>query len=337
MKVIFLTRIYEPKIGGTYTVIKSIFDGLKKKIPVKIYDKNNNFFILIKAIKNSDICHFFGGWDFFHVFFICIAFSMKKKVIIHPLGFYEPWSLNQKRFKKKLAWFFYQKTILQKADLIHCASEMERENLLKLNNHLKTVILPYGISSIFYNNKIKNKLNKRAIFFSRIHPKKGLENLINEWIRINDKDWALDICGPCEDIIYYNSLLSILRKNKNCSIKFFKPVYDDLDKIKLFNNYDFFILPTKNENFGLAILESLACGLPVLTNYNTPWFSIKKYNAGWYIPDNKIALNRTLKKIFKLKSYNFFLKAKNAYNLSLSYHWKKISEKYIAEYSRLFN
>jgi glycosyltransferase involved in cell wall biosynthesis len=260
---------------------------------------------------------------------------MKKKVVIHPLGFYEPWSLEQKKIKKKLAWFFYQKKILKKADLIHCASNIEQINLLKLDRKFKTKILPYGIPNIFFNRGVKKKLNKKAIFFSRIHPKKGLEDLITQWIKIDNKIWELDIYGPCEDKKYYDYLRSILKKNKTNAVKFFKPIYSDKAKINLFKKYDFYILPTKNENFSLSIAEALASSLPVLTNKNAPWKSIKKNNAGWFIGTSSLALNQTLRKIFNLKYSDFFLKAKNAFNLSQSYNWKVISSDYIKEYDKL--
>jgi len=334
MKVVFLTKNYRPELGGTYTVIKGIFDELSKKIDLKVYDERKNIFSLIKIIKKSDICHFFGSWDLFHVFFTNVAFLMKKKVIIHPLGFYEPWSLNEKKLKKKLALKLYQKRILQKADLIHCASEMENKNLLKLDGDLKTKVIPFGVSNIFFNKDIKKrKIKKRAIFFSRIHKKKGLDNLINEWIKINNKDWSLDIYGPCDNKDYYKYLISLVGINN--SINFFKPIYNDFKKIRLFKNYDFMILPTKNDTFALVVLESMACGLPVLTNHNTPWYSIEKLNAGWYIPDNNFALNATLKKIFKLKSKNFFIKSRNSYKLAKGFSWNILSNSYVDTYRKL--
>jgi glycosyltransferase involved in cell wall biosynthesis len=337
MKVILLTKTYQPKLGGTYALVKSMFDALKSKIDIRVYDERTNFLNLIKAIRGSDVCHFFGGWDFFHIFFTCAAFYMKKKVIIHPIGFYEPWSLNQKKIKKKLALLLYQRKILQKADFLYCSSETEKKNLLKLDHTFKTRVLPFGIPSVFFNKKIKKKLNKKAIFFSRIHYKKGLDDLITQWIQINNQQWTLDVYGPCDDLNYYNSLLSIIKKNKNIKINFFKPVYGDKKKISLFKNYDFFILPTKNDTFALAVAESLACGLPVLTKNNPPWQSIKKNNAGWYVSDSSLVLNRTIKKIFKFKSNDFFIKAKNAYNLAQQYNWKSLSEKYIKGYFNLFN
>lgn len=335
MRIILLTKVYEKKMGGAYTVIKSMLGALSKDITIKTHDRKTNFIILIKEIKDCDVCHFFGGWDFFHFFYTLIAFIMKKKVVIHPLGFYEPWSLEQKKIKKKLAWFFYQKRILKKADLIHCASKIEQINLLKLDKKFKTRILPFGIPNIFFNRRFRKKLNQKAIFFSRIHPKKGLEDLINQWVKIDNKVWQLDIYGPYEDESYYNYLLSILKKNKTSKIKFFKPIYSDKAKVILFKKYDFFILPTKNENFSLSIAEALASSLPVLTNKNAPWKSIKKNNAGWFIGTSSYALNQTLRKIFNLKYNDFLLKKKNAFNLSQSFNWKTISPGYIKEYDKL--
>jgi len=259
---------------------------------------------------------------------------MRKKVIIHPLGFYEPWSLNEKKLKKKLALMLYQKNILRKADLIHCASEMEKKNLLKLDKNLKTKVIPFGISSNFFNKDIKKqKIKKRAIFFSRIHQQKGLDNLINEWIKINNKDWSLDIYGPCEDKTYYKYLTSLVGKNN--LINFYKPIYNSFKKINLFKNYDFMVLPTKNDTFAMVILESMACGLPVLTNFNTPWIRIKTFNAGWYVADTNFVLNRTLKKIFELKSRIFFIKSLNAYKLAKKFSWNNVSDSYIDTYRKL--
>ena len=337
MKVVFLTNNYSPELGGTYTVIKSIFDELSKKIDVKVYDKKKNIFTLIKIIKKTDICHFFGGWDIFHLFFISIAFLMKKKVVIHPLGFYEPWSLNQSKLKKKFAWFFYQKKILQKADLVHCASRKEEINLLTINKDCKTAIIPYGISDSFIKKKIlrKNIKKKKAIFFSRLHKKKGIEYLIKAWNEINHPEWKLDIVGPKDNNLYYQKLIKL--KKFNDKINFLKPIYSNKKKKELFDRYDFFILPSFEENFALAVLESFARGLPVLTNINTPWDDIIAYNAGWYIKDDYFALKKTLNNIFNITESDLHTKKINAIKLAETYNWNTLYKKYLKIYLDLLN
>jgi glycosyltransferase involved in cell wall biosynthesis len=82
-----------------------------------------------------------------------------------------------------------------------------------------------------------------------------LFDLISAWKDINNKDWILDIVGEGEEKIYLKKMVSIKKCN---NINFLDPIYNNNDKIKLFNKYDLFILPTKSENFGISILESLA-------------------------------------------------------------------------------
>jgi len=258
------------------------------------------------------------------------ALKLNKKIIIHPLGFFEPWALGQKKFKKKIAWNLYQKKLLLKSDLIHCASINESKNLKKLDKRFKTVILPFGVENIFLKKKNNLKLNNKAIFFSRLLESKGLKNLINAWKVIGNKYWTLDIIGDGIDKNFFKKMIT-----NNNNINLFKPIYNKEKKKQLFQNYDFFVLPTYNESFGLAILESLSYGLPVLTTRNTPWSNIKKYNAGWIINNSYDELIITLNKIFKLKSYEFNIKSKNSIKLASKFRWSVIFNQYIKTYKDL--
>jgi glycosyltransferase involved in cell wall biosynthesis len=342
MKIGFLIENFYPSFGGPYTVVKETSQELiKRNIKATVITKKNlssfKKVSLINEIRKVDICHLYGGWTFFYLKAFVISYFLKKKIIFHPLGIFEPWAFNQKKIKKRIAWFLYQNKILEKSDLVHCVSKMEENNLLKLNKNFKTYVLPYGISKNTIKKEIhKKKVKKKALFFSRIHPKKGVGELIREWIFINNLDWSLDIVGPCDDKNYYDSLLKIISVSKNNKVRFLKPIYKRKDKNQLFDNYDLFILPTKNDPFGMVILESLSRGIPVLTNKNTPWEDIKNYNAGWYIDQNKLSLRSELKKIFRTNKIEFFIKSKNAIKLARQFNWGIISEKYIEMYSNIF-
>jgi glycosyltransferase involved in cell wall biosynthesis len=337
MKIGFITDKFHPEIGGPYSILKETVKHLsKKKIDIKLIYIKKKKSSLINIIKKLDICHFYGGWTYFHIKSVIIALKLKKKIIIHPLGFYEPWSLGQKKIKKFIAWHIYQKKILKIANMIHCASRLEEKNLLNLCKDFKTVVIPYGIpNSFILKNFKKSKFKKKALFFSRLHKKKGIETLIKVWQDINDNQWQLDIVGPCNNKTYVDKLIKL--SNNNPNINFLKPIYKTSSKKKLFSKYDFFVLPTYSENFGIVILESLARGLPVLTTPKTPWSDIKKFNAGWVVDNNYSNLTFVLKKIFKSPCKILNIKSKNAIRLSQKYNWNRLVFDYLNIYKKLIN
>ena len=78
------------------------------------------------------------------------------------------------------------------------------------------------------------------------------------------------------------------------------PLFDVNSKRQVFLNSDLMILPSKSENFGYVILESIRAGLPVLTTTQTPWENIKQTNSGWIIEQKQTDLEKVLKKLMKL-------------------------------------
>ena len=254
------------------------------------------------------------------------------------MGLYEPWSLSQKKIKKKIAWHLYQKYILKKSDLIICSSFDEKKNIYKLIKKNNIVFLPHGInkSLIIYKKKFFEGKKKRALFFSRIHKKKGLIELSKIWCKIKEKNWELIIVGPEEDETK-KTVLKIIKDNHNSTIKFLKPIFDINEKRKLFLSSDLFILPSYSENFSYSIIEALQYKLPVLTSKFTPWQSIKQHNAGWIVDNLQESLEKNLRDIFKLKKKDFEQKSKNCSKLLKRYYWDNLINKYLRKYKNLYN
>lgn len=336
MKVCFISEYFTPAYGGQYTSVKGVIDMCKlKKIEFIIIHKHSKSYssnkILEKSINQCDIVHIFGGWTPFYIKTSLLAHKLKKKIVIQPMGFYDPRSFSQKKIKKTFAWYLYQKLFLRRADIIHCASKKEETNLKKLDSKLKTVILPFGINKTDIKKKILKKINKRCVFFSRLHKQKGLDILIDAWSDLNNKDWKLDIVGYGNQEYYKSKIKNSNTKN----IKFLKPISSPKKKNKLFDNYDLLVLPTISENFGLVILESLSRGLPVLTTNETPWENIQTNNAGWIINYSIIELKLVLFQIFNSKKKDLISKKKNAINLAKKYSKEKLSDKYFQVYKTL--
>jgi len=121
-----------------------------------------------------------------------------------------------------------------------------------------------------------------ALFLSRIHPVKGLLNLVAAWDRLRPAGWRMVICGPDEGGHLEQVKRTVAKVGLSSAFEF-KPAVYGLEKNALCASADLFVLPSFSENFGLVIAEALACGVPVITTKGTPWEELHTRQCGWWI------------------------------------------------------
>jgi glycosyltransferase involved in cell wall biosynthesis len=63
----------------------------------------------------------------------------------------------------------------------------------------------------------------------------------------------------------------------------FKSLVNGVEKEALYASADLFVLPTFSENFGIAVAEALAAGVPVITTTGAPWEELRTRQCGWWI------------------------------------------------------
>jgi glycosyltransferase involved in cell wall biosynthesis len=328
----------------TYDNSKHLYTNQKNKEKFFFFVKKNSIvdlvktLIHIKKLYKINIIHSHGLWDLFNSLIIKFFSFTSIPYLISPDGMLEPWSLSQKKIKKKIAMHIYQKKIIQKAKFIIVSSELEKQNILKLNINNNVKVIPIGIKlpqidfrEIQKKRKSIYKKNKKKylLFISRLHEKKGLNLLIKSWSEILEKkNWQLILIGD-GNLEYTKALKNLALKLKvGDSVKFLGSIYDDNLKSKYYQSSSFFILPTYSENFGLVILEALSNFLPVATTNNTPWSEITNYKCGVYFELNSTNLSNTIKFIINLNNIELDRLSYNSRILSEKYNIKKIVNLY---------
>lgn len=244
-----------------------------------------------KEDVSRTILHGHGIWEMPIHQLASQARKLKIPYIISPHGMLEPWALSQGSCKKKIALRLYQMKDLKQAFCLHATSNMEANALrdLGVKNPIaiipNSVELPNIIKSLDLNAIKSNKSHNKILFLSRIHPKKGIENLIEAWARIPGSlknGWTLEIVGN-GDPIYIQKLKNIISiKGLQHSVQILDPVYGDR-KNDVYLSADFFVLPTYSENFGMVVAEAMSFGIPVITTKGAPWEELQTHNAGWWI------------------------------------------------------
>jgi len=329
MKVLLVSNNFHIENGGSFTAISELAYALNaKKIHVKILHNNSgNLFKLNDynlIVKNFDIIHIFGIWSPFINIIIYLARKLNKKIVIAPIGYLEKWSMKQSRLKKKFAWYLYQKKFLEICDYIHVTSEEEFNSIKKLNlKNVKIIFIIHGKIDINYpgiNILDENKNNKIMLFFSRIHKKKGLLELIEAWNILRPKDWELNITGPVSDLNYKKIIeKKIINYNLSQKIYFREPIYDNFSKQLAIKKSDIVVLPSKNENFGFSICDAMFSSRMVLCSSEMPWKQINELEIGiCAVLDNVQDIILSLKKIFSYNKNQLHEVGKKARNYMLS-------------------
>lgn len=243
---------------------------------------------LLRSIKSGDVIHTHGLWMMPNVYPGAVARKTGAKLVMSPRGMLCKWSLGQRKYRKKIFGLLAQKGVIFKVDCMHVTAESEYEDVRNFGFSGPIAVIPNGVDIPEERSCGRGDgYIKKIIFLGRIHKKKGIEKLLEVWDRINNlhEDWVLEICGP-GDGSYVKNIRSSIESMEGGRVSYRPPVYGE-EKSRYYQSADLFVLPTESENFGVAVAEALAHGVPVIVTKSAPWPGIEMNECGWWV-DNSV-------------------------------------------------
>lgn len=293
---------------------------------------------LKKNILNYDFIIVHGLWQY-HNFAVCKTIELLKKqnlkipkVIIMPHGMLDPYfqkatDRKWKALRNKLVWTFIEKKCISQADAIFytCEEEMRlAATTFKSYKPKKNFNVGYGIQmppenkeslkDDFYKIYPEIKGKRYLLFLSRIHEKKGVDLLINAYNGLFQKNKDLPdlvIAGPTTSE-YAQQMIKLASHNPKIH---FSGMLTGNAKWGAFYNCEAYLLPSHQENFGIAIVEAMACKKPVLITKNVNiWSEINEGGGGWIVNlEDKSAIENNLSEIIKNSEADFAAKGYKAF------------------------
>jgi len=242
-----------------------------------------------------DLLHDHGVWLPSNAAAALVSKRRGIPLVISTRGMLTSWALRHNRWKKRLAWMGYQKHVLQRAALFHVTSQEEVDALRDLGFDQPAAVIPNGVPlpDASASNGSSGE-GRRALFLSRVHPKKGLPMLLDAWATVRPAGWTLEIVGPSEEGHRAELEAQARRLRLEGTIQFAGPVADD-EKWDVYRRADLFVLPTHSENFGIVVAEALAAGVPALTTTGAPWADLERHDCGWWVEPDEEALTGALR------------------------------------------
>ena len=258
--------------------------------------------------RDYDVIHTHVQWMFPIWWAAHVAKKLKKPLVMMPRGSFAPARLRESAWKKKLVGWL-DRQAAHYASVVWATSEGEAADVRKYVPGVKTEVFPIGLDVERYQVEKKGGGGQRTLLFlSRISPIKGLDLLAEAWTRIAQSNnlnnrtieqWKLLIVGP-DDRGYTEEIKKVFaEKCLEGNYEFRGPVYGE-EKMKLLASADAFVLPTRNENWGIAVAEAMASGLPVICTKGAPWRCLETEKAGWWTDVSAEGLERALREMMSL-------------------------------------
>ena len=373
MNVGHITHSYLPNVGGIENYIKRLNQSLEKRgHHVNVYTtdwrikngrERNTFYFktdftifrnpvsleLYRKLKvtNDDVYHFHAPWYFIHLLAEKAIKSKPKVMTLHGIqlsGSLELVAINT-------LYYPLMKYILSKMDVIIAQAENERQIVIERYKvpREKIEIIPNGIEidkfkcsrrtckEFMRKFKINDK-NFKILFASRLVPHKHPDKLIKAVKNfVKNEDIEVLIIGSIVSKDYFDTLKKLAKDDKRIHV-IGEVEFKDL--VAAYCSSDVFVFLSTWDALSAVVLESMACGLPLIaTRTGCVPFVVKEGENGFFV--NKLDEREIAEKILKVMnlSKNELIKIKrnNERKIKRNYNWENKVRDIIKVYEKIIH
>jgi len=252
--------------------------------------------VLREYIEWADVVHLTAVYSFptFPTLFYCR--SLRKPIVWSPRGSLQRWD-GSTRVRLKYVWEQICRNLaLNEKLVLHTTSQDEATETQDRFRGVRTVIIRNGVELPMEPRRTDSKGQLRMGYLGRLHPIKGIENLLEACVLMNEKSggWHLNIAGSGESGFTYSLKEKVAKLGLNARVDFLGEVSGE-GKEDFFANSDVVIAPSYVENFGMVIAEALAHEVPVIAGRGTPWEGLQINGCGLWVHNDPQTLAEAIR------------------------------------------
>ena len=254
---------------------------------------------------------------------------LRKPVVWSTRGALQPWS----RGLKKNIWDKICNSLCRPNRVVlHATSETESLESLKRISRARAVVIPNGVDVPNANAAEPTKDGEfRLLYLGRLHPIKGLENLLRAMARV-PANVKLSICGDGQ-AVYREKLETLtLELGLSTRVNFHGQVEGEI-KEQCFKEADWCVVPSFQENFCMVVAEALARGVPVIASRGTPWARVEEIGCGLWIDNDEGSLADAITRAANLHSKEMGQRGREW--MKREFSWTVIAEQMLSQYQEL--
>jgi glycosyltransferase involved in cell wall biosynthesis len=300
-----------------------------------------------KAVEAADVVHIHSLWEEAPHQAAKMARRRGVPYVIEPNGMLTPWSLGQRRWRKRFSLAWRVRDDLNGAAGLHYSSQWERDACAGLQLRAKPIVEPIGLTIDEFTSAPPRgsfrarypQIGQRPMiaFLGRIHPGKGLEYLLPALAHMRvdrGSDSILVVAGP--DFQGYGAMVAARAVQLGIRERLiFVGSLSCPDRIAMLGDADLFCLPSDHENFGLVVIEALAAGTQVIISPHVGIRREVEALGGAVVAQDPATLGAALQRWLDDEPARRALMEKARPFVLEHYDWTKIAERWAEHYRRL--
>jgi len=252
---------------------------------------------LTAALARVDVCHIHGVWHVPGWWAAPLARAAGVPYVVSPRGMLLPQAVARGRWRKSVAYALLERRNLRGAALLHATSEQEADALRALDLGVPIAVVPNGVNLDDARRATRGYRARLGIptdafvvlFLGRMHRIKRLDLLA---------DAFADVCAthPSAHLVLaghdeHGLVPDLLRRLSAHADRVHAPgEVAGPDKWALLKDADVMVQCSDSESFGLAVVESLAVGVPVVVTRTCPWSEIEARACGFWVEQTAPAI-----------------------------------------------
>ncbi|MGO9111979.1 MAG: glycosyltransferase [Thermoguttaceae bacterium] len=272
-----------------------------------------------------------------------IARKLGVPYVLTPHGMLDPWCLCQKPQKKRLALALGWRRVLDRAAFLHVLNADEGRLLEPLGLTCRVESIPNGVgigelgpaaAEDFFQTAYGFPGERTVLFLSRLHYKKGLDYLGTAFEILHRcvPDAHLVVAGP-DDGAREGFLRQITRSGLDACVHLVGPLYGD-QKCAALQSAACFCLPSRQEGFSIAILEAMACRIPVVISDACHFPEVAQCGAGHVVALDPDKIAAALRSVLDSREARQQMGEAGLQLVRSRYTWPKIAEQSVRAYEQ---
>lgn len=292
--------------------------------------------LLPSYIGWADVVHLMAVYSFPIIPTLLVCKLLGKPVVWSPRGMLQRWQ-GSTRTNLKSVWEQVCRLAAPKRMLLHVTSEEEAAESLPRMRGFEAVLIPNGIEIPDALQRVEAKDRLRLLYLGRIHPKKGIENLLAACKLLDEKaavHWSLKIAGR-GDKDYTQAIQERINELQLADKVEMPGEVLGAAKQALFENADVLVAPSFTENFGIVIAEALAHAVPVIASRGTPWQKVEEVGCGFWVENDAATLAATIARVSAMNRRDMGQRGRKW--MQQEFDWHSIAQKMAGVYQQLLD